>query len=136
MLNLTPSIRITLVTIAFSLAILGFMVKLPSVFHRYDKILHAAFYFSASAFVHIVFSVKKMWVHVLIAMILLLFGICIEHTQAGHHLQFPGPTSRYSCFVGTHGGCERVISGSWHEKRVRRKVAVHNRTFWMSIELS
>ena len=54
------------------------MVKLPAVFHHYDKELHAAFYFFAAIFFGLQFP--KKWLLVLFC--LLIFGFGIELAQA------------------------------------------------------
>jgi len=54
------------------------MVKLPAVFHQYDKELHAAFYFMAVIYFGLQFP--KKWL--LIVFCLLIFGIGIEMAQA------------------------------------------------------
>jgi len=59
------------------LSIVGFMLKLPRVFHHYDKELHTAFYFSAYLFFSFLFP--KKWF--LVFLILLFFGIGIELFQ-------------------------------------------------------
>jgi hypothetical protein len=59
------------------LSIFGFMLKLPRVFHHYDKELHTAFYFSAYLFFSFLFP--KKWF--LVFILLLLFGIGIELFQ-------------------------------------------------------
>ena len=60
------------------LIIIGFIVKLPAVFHHYDKELHAAFYFMAVIYFGLQFP--KKWL--LIVFCLLIFGIGIEMAQA------------------------------------------------------
>jgi hypothetical protein len=57
------------------LIIIGFIVKLPAVFHHYDKELHAAFYFFAT-----ILQFPKKWLLVLFC--LLIFGFGIELAQA------------------------------------------------------
>ena len=59
------------------LSIFGFMLKLPRVFHHYDKELHTAFYFSAILFFSFLFP--KKWF--LVFILLLFFGIGIELFQ-------------------------------------------------------
>jgi hypothetical protein len=54
------------------------MVKLPAVFHHYDKELHAAFYFMAVIYFGLQFP--KKWLLVLFC--LLIFGFGIELAQA------------------------------------------------------
>jgi VanZ family protein len=56
---------------------LGFMLKLPRIFHHFDKELHALFYFFA-AFVLTALYPKK---HMFIALFLAFFGVCIEVAQ-------------------------------------------------------
>lgn len=56
---------------------LGFMLKLPRIFHHFDKELHTLFYFFA-AFVLTALYPKK---HVFIALFLAFFGVCIEVAQ-------------------------------------------------------
>jgi hypothetical protein len=53
------------------------MLKLPRIFHHFDKELHALFYFFA-AFVLTALYPKK---HVFIALFLAFFGVCIEVAQ-------------------------------------------------------
>jgi VanZ family protein len=53
------------------------MVKLPSVFHNYDKILHALFYFVAAIFLY--FFYPKRWYFITIG--LFFFGVMIEFFQ-------------------------------------------------------
>lgn len=57
------------------------MVKLPVIFRHFDKELHSAFYFIASAFLNIIFINKKFLRHILIFSSLFLFGIAIELAQ-------------------------------------------------------
>lgn len=66
--------------LALILSVIGFMIKLPSVFHHYDKELHAAFYFIAAGFLNILYG-KNLTTHILIFIILLGFGIAIEYAQ-------------------------------------------------------
>jgi small-conductance mechanosensitive channel len=66
----------------FVLAVIGFMIKLPSVFRHMDKELHALFYFLAAAFCNILFNNKKIAIHILIFIALFLFGAFIEYAQA------------------------------------------------------
>jgi hypothetical protein len=73
--------KIFLLSAFFALSILGFMIKLPSVFRHFDKELHLIFYFSAAAFLNLLFANKKITTHLLIFGILYLFGVCIEYAQ-------------------------------------------------------
>jgi VanZ family protein len=63
------------------LSIVGFMIKLPSSFRHIDKELHALFYFSAAAFINILYANKKIIKHLVIFLLLFLFGVMIEYTQ-------------------------------------------------------
>jgi len=74
--------KIFLVSGCLVISVLGFMVKLPSLFRHYDKELHTAFYFLAAAFINLLFANKNIIRHVLIFGCLFLFGICIEYVQA------------------------------------------------------
>jgi len=60
------------------LTIVGFMIRLPSVFSHFDKELHALFYLCASLVLTIMFPNR--WI--LIGICLLFFGILIEFAQA------------------------------------------------------
>jgi hypothetical protein len=66
-----------IVVVLTLLSLIVFMLKLPRVFHHYDKELHTAFYFSAYLFFSFLFP--KKWF--LIFMLLLFFGIGIELFQ-------------------------------------------------------
>jgi hypothetical protein len=72
---------VLLIFICLIISIIGFMIKLPSVFRHYDKEMHAAFYFAAAGFLNILFKNKKLSWHILIFIILYLFSISIEYAQ-------------------------------------------------------
>ena len=80
-LQLTTTTKIILVIAAAIFSIIGFMVKLPSTFRHIDKELHTAFYFLAAAFLNILFANNKLTLHLLIFLVLLLFGVSIEYAQ-------------------------------------------------------
>lgn len=61
----------------FVFSLIGFMVRLPRVFHHYDKVLHALFYFTAVFFLNFIYS--KRWY--LITAGLFFFGVMIEFFQ-------------------------------------------------------
>ena len=73
--------KILIVLICFAVAIVGFMIKLPPGFRHIDKQLHAAFYFGAAAFLNVLFAGTKLLRHVLIFIVLYLFGMAIEYSQ-------------------------------------------------------
>ena len=59
------------------LVIFGFMIKLPKIFHHFDKELHMMFYFSATMIIAFFFPKRLM----ISSMGLALFGIIIEFAQ-------------------------------------------------------
>lgn len=73
--------KLFLISAAFTVAVIGFMIKLPAGFKHIDKELHAAFYFLAAAFLNFLFANKKVSIHLLIFVILFLFGVSIEYAQ-------------------------------------------------------
>ena len=73
--------KIIIVFICFSLAIFGFMLKLPAAFMHIDKELHALFYFLAAALLNILFAKTKLAWHVIIFVLLYLFSMLIEYGQ-------------------------------------------------------
>ena len=79
--RLSVSQKILLVFAGFTVAVLGFMIKLPSGFRHIDKELHATFYFFAAAFLNILFANTKLFRHTLIFVALYLFGMAIEYGQ-------------------------------------------------------
>lgn len=76
-LKLTLNQKLALTFFCFSIAIIGFMIKLPSAFRNYDKELHSMFYFSAALFLNVLFNKR----HLIIFIFLLLFGVGIELSQ-------------------------------------------------------
>jgi hypothetical protein len=76
-INLTLWQKLLIASFCFAIAVVGFMLKLPSAFRRYDKELHTAFYFFAAAFLNLLFARR----HVVIFIFLYLFGMCIEFSQ-------------------------------------------------------
>lgn len=77
--NTATKIGLVIACIIFS--IIGFMIKLPSAFRHVDKEMHTAFYFLAAAFLNFLFTNKKIAIHILIFIILFLFGVSIEYAQ-------------------------------------------------------
>ena len=73
--------KLFLVSAAFTVSVIGFMLKLPSGFKHIDKELHTAFYFLAAAFLNFLFTNKRISIHLLIFIILFLFGVSIEYAQ-------------------------------------------------------
>lgn len=82
-MKLSVSIRVKIfLALAFlGCSILGFMVKLPSVFRHHDKEMHALFYFLGAAFLNVLFANNKIHRHILIFSILFVFGVSIEYAQ-------------------------------------------------------
>ena len=73
--------KILLTFFLISLAIAGFMIKLPLPFRTIDKELHTSFYFFAATFFSLIFS-KSRFINVFFILVFLaLFGIAIEYAQ-------------------------------------------------------
>jgi hypothetical protein len=73
--------KVLLASIFFVFSIVGFLIKLPSFFSHTDKALHSIFYFFAAALLNILFVNKNTFKHVLIFILLYLFGVAIEYAQ-------------------------------------------------------
>jgi hypothetical protein len=73
--------KILIVFACFAMAVIGFMIKLPSGFRHIDKELHAVFYFLAAALLNILFAGRKLVWHIVIFISLYLFGAAIEWGQ-------------------------------------------------------
>ena len=76
-LHVSKWTKAALVCACFICAFIGFMVKLPGNFRHIDKELHAIFYFLAAAFLNLLFANKKIAIHLLLFVMLYLFGIGI-----------------------------------------------------------
>lgn len=87
--------KILLTLFCFGIAIIGFIVKLPSEFRGYDKELHATFYFCAAAFLNILFAKRNIIIHSVIFGALYVFGIMIEHGQVMSKKLWQIPHGRY-----------------------------------------
>ncbi len=87
--------RIVITLLCFSVAIVGFIMKLPSQFRQYDKELHSAFYFLAAAFLNILFVGRKLWLHITVFVFLYLFGMGIEWAQEYSKKKFHIPHGRF-----------------------------------------
>jgi len=61
----------------FACSLIGFMVRLPFIFHNCDKLLHALFYVVAAIFINMLYP--KKWYITVIG--LTTFGIIIEFLQ-------------------------------------------------------
>ncbi|MFN2439876.1 MAG: hypothetical protein ABR503_11805 [Chitinophagaceae bacterium] len=81
-IGLTLWQRVHVVFACFAVAIVGFMIKLPSGFRQIDKELHATFYFLAAALLNGLFANTKLVRHVIIFVALYLFGMAIEYAQS------------------------------------------------------
>jgi hypothetical protein len=69
--------KLFILFICFILSLVGFLIKIPVPLRGHDKFLHGAFYFLAAAFLNFLFRKK----HVLIFILLALFGVLIEYLQ-------------------------------------------------------
>jgi len=80
-MKLNSPAKILLLLIFFGVSVIGFMVKLPPVFRHADKEMHSLFYFSAAAFLNLLFAKRNILWHAIIFVLLYLFGIAIELAQ-------------------------------------------------------
>ncbi|MGN6417283.1 MAG: hypothetical protein ACTHMC_07320 [Pseudobacter sp.] len=80
-IKLNNWVKVFLVFVCLVVSVVGFMIKLPSVFRGHDKELHAVFYFLAAAFLNILFTNGRFTVHILIFAILYFFSVGIEYAQ-------------------------------------------------------
>lgn len=80
-MKLSTRTKTGLVIVFLLLSVMGFMVKLPSAFRHYDKVLHALFYFLAAGLLNILFTKRKLLLHLLVFVVLFLFGTAIEYAQ-------------------------------------------------------
>lgn len=74
-------LKILLVAFCAAASVYGFMIKLPAGFRHIDKELHSAYYFGAAAFLNLLFARKSLWAHILILVLLFLFGLSVEYAQ-------------------------------------------------------
>ncbi len=74
-------LKLLLTILCFGIAIYGFMIKLPVPFRKIDTELHCLFFFFASAFLNILFKVKRLNNHLMIFGMLFLFSTLIEFAQ-------------------------------------------------------
>ncbi len=79
--NLSIWTKLFFAAFCFGIAIVGFMLKLPSMFRGMDKEMHALFYFLAAAFLNILFAKRNLIIHAIIFGFLYSFGYCIELAQ-------------------------------------------------------
>jgi hypothetical protein len=68
---------LTLLTLSF----FGFIIKLPAVFRHHDRELHFLFYLLTAIFFYLIFGKNRMANHIIIFLLLLIFGIGIEVMQ-------------------------------------------------------
>jgi hypothetical protein len=78
---LSPTVKVLLAVVCIAVAVAGFMLKLPSSFRHIDKELHSLFYFLAAAFFNLLFVKRNLLKHVLVFILLYLFGAGIELAQ-------------------------------------------------------
>ena len=81
-IDFTTGQKIFVALTCFAIAVIGFMVKLPSGFRHVDKELHAAFYFLAAALLNVFFARTNFIRHAIIFASLYFFGMAIEYAQA------------------------------------------------------
>jgi hypothetical protein len=80
-MKLSNRAKFGIVLFCFVVSVVGFLVKLPSAFRNIDKGMHFLFYFLAAAILNILFSNKKVVLHVIIGFVLYIFGLSIEYAQ-------------------------------------------------------
>ena len=80
-MGLTVWQKVFIVVVCFAIAVIGFMIKLPSGLRHIDKELHATFYFLAAALLNVLFAGTKIGRHAIIFMSLYVFGMAIEYGQ-------------------------------------------------------
>lgn len=81
-ISITVQQKILIIVIFFIVAVIGFMIKLPSIFRHYDKELHASFYFLAAVFFNVLLEKMSFLKNIIIFILLFVFGIFIEFSQA------------------------------------------------------
>jgi hypothetical protein len=81
-INLTVWQKVLIVFVCFTIAIAGFMLKLPTPFRKTDKELHATFYFLAAALLNTFFAGTSFIRHAVIFTSLYFFGMAIEFAQS------------------------------------------------------
>ena len=73
--------KLLLIFISFGIALYCFMIKLPVPLRKIDTELHALFFFSAAAFLNLMFCVKEINNHLMIFGLLLTASVLIEFAQ-------------------------------------------------------
>lgn len=68
---------LTLLTLSF----FGFIIKLPALFRHHDRELHFLFYLLTAIFFYLILGKNRMVNHIVIFLLLLIFGIGIEVMQ-------------------------------------------------------
>ena len=74
---MSTAVKIAIVFLCLIFSLIGFLIKIPVPLRGHDKLMHAAFYFMAAAFLNFLFKKRQ----VLIFIILALFGVLIEYLQ-------------------------------------------------------
>lgn len=80
-LKISTAQKIFITILVLACSVIGFMIKLPSMFRHHDREMHAAFYFIAAAFFTLLFGGKNFWIHLFIIAVLAALGIGIEYAQ-------------------------------------------------------
>lgn len=80
-MHLSPTSKKWILVFLLIASIVGFMLRLPSIFHRYDKELHFAFYFGAIIVLSGLLAKNQLTKHIYLLFTLLFFGIAIEFFQ-------------------------------------------------------
>ena len=104
--------KILLTLAVFALAIVGFMVKLPTTFRHVDKEMHSLFYFLAAAFLNILFAKRNLIIHALIFVMLYVFGVAIEYAQQYSNTYFHNKIHGNADPEDIHSNLEGLIAFS------------------------
>jgi hypothetical protein len=79
-MKLTKS-EIGLILTLLTLSFFGFIIKLPAVFRHHDRELHFLFYLLTAIFLYMIFGKNRISNHIVIFLLLVIFGIGIEVMQ-------------------------------------------------------
>lgn len=74
-------LKLLVIFVSCVIAIYCFMIKLPVPLRKIDTELHAIFFFSAAAFLNLIFCVKEINNHLMIFGLLFTSGVLIEFAQ-------------------------------------------------------
>jgi thiamine pyrophosphokinase len=79
--NRYSNISVIATILVFLAVTMGFMIKLPSIFGRYDKVMHFIFYFYTSFFINLLYAKNRLINYLMAIIFLTSFGFFIEYFQ-------------------------------------------------------